>query len=133
MPSLWEGLPLSLVLAMGAGLPSVATNVAGIPEVVDAGRTGVLVPPADAAALGEALACLFGDAALRQQMGGEARASVLPRFGVEQYVQAIVGLYDELVTKLRLKPPSDERSVHESSLLGGRRAAAKTASKAAQE
>jgi len=100
MPSLWEGLPLSLVLAMGAGLPSVATNVAGIPEVVDAGRTGLLVPPADAAALGEALACLFGDAALRQQMGGEARASVLPRFGVDRYVASVVGVYDQLMKKV---------------------------------
>ena len=56
MPSLWEGLPLSMVLAMGAGLPVVATRVAGIPEVVDDGGTGLLVPPGDAPALGAALA-----------------------------------------------------------------------------
>jgi glycosyltransferase involved in cell wall biosynthesis len=100
MPSLWEGLPLSLVLAMGAGRPAVATNVAGIPEVVDEGRTGLLVPPADAAALGDALARLFGDAALRQRMGGDARASVLPRFGVDQYVASVVGVYDQLLQKV---------------------------------
>ena len=47
MPSLWEGLPLSMVLAMGGGLPVVATRVAGIPEVVQDGETGLLVPPAD--------------------------------------------------------------------------------------
>ena len=55
MPSFWEGLPLSMVLAMGAGLPVVATRVAGIPEVVQDGVTGLLVPPADAPALGAAL------------------------------------------------------------------------------
>jgi glycosyltransferase involved in cell wall biosynthesis len=97
MPSLWEGLPLSMVLAMGAGVPVVATAVAGIPEVVDDGRTGLLVAPGDAAALGAALARLFTDAALRAQLGRDARASVLPRFGVDKYVESIVTLYDRLL------------------------------------
>ena len=69
MPSLWEGLPLSMVLAMGAGLPVVATRVAGIPEVVQDGETGLLVPPADPAALGAALATLVHDAGLRSRIG----------------------------------------------------------------
>ena len=97
MPSLWEGLPLSLVLAMGAGLPAVATAVAGIPEVIDDGGTGLLVPPADATALGSALARVFDDASLRARLGRDARASVLPRFGVDRHVSAMVGLYDRLL------------------------------------
>jgi len=97
MPSLWEGLPLSLLLAMGAALPVVATAVAGIPEVIDDGRTGLLVPPADPIALGSALSRLFGDASLRARLGREACASVRARFGVEQYVSAVVGLYDRLL------------------------------------
>ena len=48
MPSLWEGLPLSLVLAMGAGLPVIASKVAGIPEVVGDDVSGLLVDPGDA-------------------------------------------------------------------------------------
>jgi glycosyltransferase involved in cell wall biosynthesis len=99
LPSLWEGLPLSMILAMGAGLPIVATAVAGVPEVVEEGRTGLLVPPADAAALGAALARVFGDAAFAQRMGREARASVLPRFGVDGYVRSIAGLYDRLLSE----------------------------------
>ena len=97
MPSLWEGLPLSMVLAMGAGVPVVATAVAGIPEVVDDGRTGLLVAPGDGVALGAALARLFTDGALRAQLGRDARASVLPRFGVDKYVESIVALYDRLL------------------------------------
>ena len=97
MPSLWEGLPLSMVLAMGAGVPVVATAVAGIPEVVADGRTGLLVPPGDSAALGNALARLFTDEALCAQIGRDAQASVLPRFGVEKYVDSIVTLYDRLL------------------------------------
>jgi glycosyltransferase involved in cell wall biosynthesis len=100
MPSLWEGLPLSLVLAMGAGVPAVATAVAGIPEVVEDGRTGLLVPPGDAAALGAALARVFSDPALRASMSRDARASVLPRFGVDKYVASVAALYDQLLNKV---------------------------------
>jgi len=99
MPSLWEGLPLSMVLAMGAGLPVVATRVAGIPEVVQDGVTGVLVPPADVPALGSALARLSADPALRLSMGAAASAFVRPRFGIDGYVAAVTGLYDRLLVE----------------------------------
>lgn len=107
MPSLWEGLPLSLVLAMGARLPVVATAVAGIPEVVDDGRTGLLVPPGDAVALGAALTLAFNDPPRRARMGHDARASVLPRFGVDKYVASVAELYDELLRRRR--PVRDTR------------------------
>jgi glycosyltransferase involved in cell wall biosynthesis len=100
MPSLWEGLPLSLVLAMGAAVPSVATAVAGIPEVIDDGRTGVLVPPGDAAALGAALGRLFTDPAFRAQLAQAGRESVLPRFGVDRYVSSVTQLYDQLLAQV---------------------------------
>src|SRR4029077_20989023 len=73
LPSLWEGLPLALILAMGAGRPVVATRLAGIPEVVSDGETGLLVPPGDATALGSAIARLYGDAVLRARLGAAAR------------------------------------------------------------
>lgn len=98
MPSFWEGLPLSMVLAMGAGLPVVVTSVAGIPEVVTDGQTGLLVPPGDVTALGAALARLVGDEALGSALGRAARAFVRPRFGIEGYVNAVVGRYDRLLT-----------------------------------
>ena len=97
LASLWEGLPLSMVLAMGAGVPIVATRVAGIPEVVADGRTGLLVPPRDANALGLALARLLGDPDLHRRFGDEARAAVLPRFGVDRYVESVASLYDRLL------------------------------------
>jgi glycosyltransferase involved in cell wall biosynthesis len=97
MPSLWEGLPLSLVLAMGASLPVVATAVAGIPEVVDDGNTGLLVPAGNTAALGAALARVAADAGLRERLGRTGQASVLPRFGVDRYVSSVTDLYDRLL------------------------------------
>jgi len=97
MPSLWEGLPLSLILAMGAALPVVATSVAGIPEVVVDGEAGWLVPPGDSAALVRALTDVFADPARAASIGRAACDWVRPRFGVEEYVNAVAGLYDRLL------------------------------------
>lgn len=98
MPSLWEGLPLSMILALGAGLAVVATRVAGIPEVVKDGETGLLVPPGDSAALGAALTRVL-DPALRARLGSAAHAFVTPRFGVDGYIDAVTSLYDRLLAK----------------------------------
>jgi len=97
MPSLWEGLPLSMVLALGGGMPVVATRVAGIPEIVHDNETGLLVPPGDAGALGAALARLVADPALRTRLGRAAREFVRPRFGVDQYIASVTRLYDRLL------------------------------------
>lgn len=97
MPSLWEGLPLSMILALGAGLPVVATRVAGIPEVVQDGHTGLLVPPANSGALGSALTRLVADPQLRQRLGTAARDFVRPRFGVDGYIESVTALYDRLL------------------------------------
>ena len=97
MPSLWEGLPLSLVLAMGAGLPAIATRVAGIPEVIEHDVSGLLVPPGDKDQLGAALARVIGDGALRSRLGAAGRTFVRPRFGVDRYITSITDLYSDLL------------------------------------
>jgi glycosyltransferase involved in cell wall biosynthesis len=102
MPSFWEGLPLSLVLAMGAGLPVISTRVAGIPEIVKNEVTGLLVEPGDSAALGAALARVIADPQFGRRIGEAARAFVLPRFGADRYVDAVVGLYDRLLAAKNL-------------------------------
>jgi len=97
MPSFWEGLPLAMVLAMGAGVPVVATRVAGIPEVVQDGVTGLLVPPGDSGELGAALSRVVNDDTTRVLLGQAARAFVGPRFGVDGYVRSVTALYDRLL------------------------------------
>lgn len=97
MPSLWEGLPLSMILAMGAGLPVIATAVAGIPEVVENGKTGWLVRARSVVGLSQALSEVFADPAHATAIGQQAREFVLPRFGVDNYVSTVVGLYDRLL------------------------------------
>ena len=97
MPSLWEGLPLSLVLAMGAGLPVIASRVAGIPEVVEDGVSGVLVEPGNGAELAAAMVRILFDDELRARLGQQARAFVRPRFGVDGFIASTTALYDRLL------------------------------------
>jgi len=99
MPSLWEGLPLSMILAMGAGLPVVATAVAGIPEVVENGKTGWLVPAGSVVGLSQALKEVFANPARASEVGQAARDFVLPRFGVDTYVNSVSDLYDRLLAE----------------------------------
>lgn len=74
LPSLGEGMSNVVLEAMAAGLPVVATRIAGSEELVIDGETGLLVPVRDPAALAVALRRLLGDAALRQRMGAASRA-----------------------------------------------------------
>lgn len=104
MPSLWEGLPLSLVLAMGAGLPVIASRVAGIPEVVQHDVSGLLVEPGDASQLAAAMVRLVEVPPLRHSLGEAARAFVRPRFGVDNYIAAVTALYNRLLAEKHLSP-----------------------------
>src|SRR6185369_8291313 len=74
LPSLKEALPIAVLEAMAMGLPAVATRVGGVPEVVEDGTTGFVVPPGDEAALRGALAGLVTEPALRARLGAAGQA-----------------------------------------------------------
>jgi len=80
LASLWEGIPVSLMEAMASGLAVVATRVTGIPELVEDGVSGLLVPPQDSKALAEAIYKLLRDKELREKMGKAARQKVVEEF-----------------------------------------------------
>jgi glycosyltransferase involved in cell wall biosynthesis len=88
-----EGAPLSILEAMAAGLPVVASAVGGVPELVDDGTTGLLVPPGDPAALADALRRVLTDPALRARMGAAGRERVRARFDIAQLRSAHLELY----------------------------------------
>jgi glycosyltransferase involved in cell wall biosynthesis len=96
-PSLREGLSIALIEAAAAGLPSVACAIAGNAEIVQHGHTGLLVPPADPAALGAALRSLLEAPETARAMGREARRRAEARFTVERMVAEHLAAYDSLL------------------------------------
>ena len=97
-----EGLPLSILEAMAAALPVVASSVGGVPEAVEDGDTGLLVPPRDPVRLAAALERLLVDPALRRRLGANGRDRVREHFGLEAFQQAHVDVYRrELVRRGR--------------------------------
>jgi glycosyltransferase involved in cell wall biosynthesis len=91
--SLKEGLPLSLVEAMGAGLAVVATDVPGHSDVVVHGETGLLIPPEDPAALAGAISSLLSDPEQRRRMGEAGRHRALKEFSIQSMVEGTAEVY----------------------------------------
>src|SRR6266513_6146250 len=96
MSSVTEGLGTSLLDAMAAGKPVVATTAGGIPEVVVDGETGFLVPPRDHDAMAGAMVKLLKDDALRHRMGDAGRARVRTTFSAERMVQDTLRVYQRV-------------------------------------
>jgi glycosyltransferase involved in cell wall biosynthesis len=97
LPSRHEGLPLSIVEAMLAGLPVVATNVGSVAEAVLDGTTGYVVPPEDTVALSRALQDLAEDPARRERMGAAGRARALEHFTASRMAAMYENLYDTVL------------------------------------
>jgi glycosyltransferase involved in cell wall biosynthesis len=95
-PSLWEGLPLALLKAMGAGLPVVATRVSGSREVIVDRVNGCLVAPADPAALAQVILELARQPEARGRLGDSARRSVAEKYSLKAMLQRLEELYLEL-------------------------------------
>ena len=91
-----EGLPLVILEAMSLQKPVVATNVGGIPELVEDGKTGILVPPNNSNMLVQAMLRLLQNHSLTQEMGEAAFERVRERFSKERMCERILNLYDEL-------------------------------------
>jgi glycosyltransferase involved in cell wall biosynthesis len=89
-----EGMPMSVLEAMAAALPVVASAVGGIPELVVDGETGLLVQPRDPAGMAAALRRLLDDPDLRQRLGEAARRRAEERFDLPRFLQAHLKLYE---------------------------------------
>jgi glycosyltransferase involved in cell wall biosynthesis len=98
LPSSNEGTPVSVIEALGAGRPVVATRVGGVPDVVRDGVDGFLVEAGATDELADRLAQLAQDPALRERMGNQGRERVLPRYAVERLVDDVDRLYRSLLS-----------------------------------
>ncbi len=92
----WEGLPYTIIEAMMAGLPVIASEVGGVGELVKDGETGFLVERKDVAGLTAALQRLIGNRALRQKLGNAGRQRALTMFSAAQMLKNVQDVYAEL-------------------------------------
>lgn len=97
LPSHAEGLPMTLLETMSFGLPVIATDVGGIPEVVKNGENGFLIKPGDDEALAEYISLLSKDRELRQKMGRNNRKKIVENFSLKSYLKKIDRIYGQLV------------------------------------
>lgn len=97
LPSLAEGISNTILEAMAAGLPVVATRVGGNPELVQEGETGRLVPPSDPERMAEAIWTYFNDPQQRASHGQAARKKVEGRFSLEAMVNRYLSVYDTVL------------------------------------
>jgi glycosyltransferase involved in cell wall biosynthesis len=98
-----DGLPTVLLEAMAMGLPTVSTNLTGVPEIIDDESTGFLVPPQDPPALASALTRLLSEMALCKSMGDAARIKVAREFDLRRNVSTLHGWLDDSTEAGKIK------------------------------
>lgn len=96
--SLSEGIPVAIMEAMAAGLPVVATDITGIPELVEHNKSGLLVRPRDSRAIYEAIKSLLTDRSKREELGRNARSHVLDHFDMIRNAENLKGLFESRVS-----------------------------------
>lgn len=101
LSSIKEGLPIALLEAMYLEIPAVATNVGGISEIVDDGKTGILVPPMDVDRLSKSIIDLIADKKKRYRIASKAKEEFKDYFSPQRYVKEIEVLHDRLLLKNR--------------------------------
>jgi glycosyltransferase involved in cell wall biosynthesis len=104
LPSRYEGLPLSMLEALDAGLPCVVTAVGGVPDVVDDGQTALLVPPGQPRQLAARLERVLADPALAERLGRAGRDVVRERYSLPMIARRYADLYEELADGRRRHP-----------------------------
>ncbi len=96
-PTFYENLPLRVLEVMASGVPVVASDVCGLPEVIASGENGLLVPPGSPEALAEALILLLQDDGERKRMGKAARESIVGRFSWSRAATESLEVYEHII------------------------------------
>jgi glycosyltransferase involved in cell wall biosynthesis len=93
LPSLWEGLPMALIEAMASGLPVIATAVSGSQQVVERGRSGILVPPGEVIPLRQAIEALIANPEWARLLGTAARRRIEEAYSAQRQAEEHLVLY----------------------------------------
>ncbi len=110
-----EGVPVVLMEAMACGLPVISSQLSGIPELVEHGRTGILLPPGDAEGLAKALEQLQNDPALRQRMGQAGREKVVREYNLKENTKQLLQMILAAKAQRGVAEKPVASSTHESS------------------
>jgi glycosyltransferase involved in cell wall biosynthesis len=102
LPSVWEGLPISLLEAMSSQRPIVATQVGGIPQVITDGESGILIPPACESSIALAVCALLKDSSLRTRLAQGARRRFEKEFTAARMVKAHQSIYLNCLCQKRI-------------------------------
>ncbi|MCK4538583.1 MAG: glycosyltransferase [Candidatus Krumholzibacteria bacterium] len=105
LSSVREGLPVTLLEAMAAGTPIVATDAGGIPEAVTDGESAILVQSGDAGSLAEAMAMVLGDDATADRISASAQSVVRERFSIQNTTRRVEEIYISKLVSKKIKPP----------------------------
>lgn len=92
-----EGLPKTVIEAMAYGVPPVVTNTGGSPELIEAGKSGMVIPPEDPDAIAGAVKLLYENSELRKNMGAEAKNRLHEEFHVNRTIRETLALYREVL------------------------------------
>jgi len=111
LPSLSEGFPFAVLEALAMSCPVVATAVNGVSEIIEEGKTGLLVPPRNAPALETAIRNVLRDSTWAARMAKAGQKEVFARFTVGKMVQDTVRIFEEVMPTLCSSPPIARRDV----------------------
>jgi alpha-maltose-1-phosphate synthase len=104
VPSIYEGLPTVILEGMSCGLPIIATDIGGSRDIIENGKSGLLVPPVSPKDLASAIAKLWTNDELRNQLGKNARETILKRFTWDKITNTFLGLYNQAIMQAIDKP-----------------------------
>jgi sugar transferase (PEP-CTERM/EpsH1 system associated) len=99
LPSIAEGISNTILEAMASGLPVIATNVGGYPELVVEAETGTLLPPSDPVAMAEAIHSYLKDPAKLERHGQAGRKRAVEHFSIEKMVEGYLRVYDDVLAE----------------------------------
>ena len=99
-PSYKEGMPRAVLEAMSTGKAVVASDIPGMDEIIENGINGVLVQPRDANALGDAIIALLNDKKLREELGRNARQTILKSFTWKNHLTQLEKIYDKAIEEM---------------------------------
>ncbi len=99
-----DGIPVALMEAMAAGRPVIASNLSGVPELIDDGRSGLLVPPGDATGLADAISLVLGDTALAATLAAAGRHAVRREFDLGENVLRLIERIEQFNSDVAIGP-----------------------------